>query len=103
MNENSDPLKQKLTAPQIAFLVLSIFMIVSLMLAAVHTFNMARQKAAKPGPTPTQQITSLQRANKALNDQNSVLTAKNGQLMDQQSKFCADLSKAKIVEPLCTQ
>lgn len=102
-NETTDPLTQKLTLLQATVLVSGILIIVVLSLTAVHTFNVNAQKTLQRGLSPAQHISNLEAQNKALGAQNGLLTAKNTELMNEQSQFCGELSKAKIVEPLCVQ
>jgi predicted negative regulator of RcsB-dependent stress response len=71
-----------------------------------QTHNASAQavtKARASVSAATKVIDAAQARNKALLESNDVLTAQNTQLQQQKTQFCTELSKAKIVDPLCSQ
>lgn len=87
-----------MTVNQSRALVISLAVALVLGLAVVAYIGTTRKNTA---PTLQEQVTALQAQNKGLRTSNDVLTAINREQTNEKIQFCAELAKAKVIEPLC--
>lgn len=66
-------------------------------------YDQSHKKAPTSAVTLQKQVDGLHIQNKALTTQNGTLTATNVELGNEKTQLCADLTKAKVLEPLCAK
>jgi cell division protein FtsB len=96
MNENN-------STRNFIYMLLLMLWLLLLFCVALYKYDQSHNTGLQSYLKVQKQLSATRQENDGLGTKNDVLTATNVQLMQQKSQLCTELSKAKIVDPLCVQ